>query len=249
MYEIATNTSLFLSIINVGICILGDYLVDINHESLIARAIFDNGTHAAIGLLSGLILIFESNSRLIQTEQCFLICVSVVVSSFIDIDHFIVARSLKLSVISAKISLFLIRYGVFFTGFHISASGQHKSATIFAFYHHSHIDNAADDSRIPLVSFVSLEFMVVCNCMCIFFASYTWCNTARICILAIWCDKIASISIVCGLHCCYTICISKMALFYSNKSITLSFNGRHIDDLDRQQTHIHKSSIPTYWFE
>lgn len=91
--------SIFLSIINGGICILGDYLVDINHESQIAKAIFDNVTHATIGLLSAIILILQSNHRIIRTERYLLIAMSVLVSSLIDIDHFIMAKSLKLSVI------------------------------------------------------------------------------------------------------------------------------------------------------
>lgn len=77
---------------------LGDYLVDINHESLTAKAIFDNITHATIGLFCAIILILRSNHRIIRTEQCALIVVSVLVSSLIDIDHFIIAKSLKLTV-------------------------------------------------------------------------------------------------------------------------------------------------------
>lgn len=77
---------------------LGDYLVDINHESLTAKAIFDNITHATIGLFCAIILILCSNHRIIRTEQCALIVVSVLVSSLIDIDHFIIAKSLKLTV-------------------------------------------------------------------------------------------------------------------------------------------------------
>lgn len=98
MHGIASNSTLFLSIINGGICIFGDYLVDINHESLIAKAIFDNVTHAAIGFFSAIILILASNHRVIRTEQYLLVFVNVVVSSLIDVDHFIVAKSLKLSV-------------------------------------------------------------------------------------------------------------------------------------------------------
>lgn len=105
MHNATINSSLFLSLINGGICIFGDYLVDINHESLIAKAFFDNVTHAAIGLFSAMVLILESNHRIMRTEQFFLIGMNVAVSSLIDIDHFIVAKSLKLSVkIYLKIS-------------------------------------------------------------------------------------------------------------------------------------------------
>lgn len=98
--QLERSISLLLSIINGGVCILGDYLVDINHHSsLIATAIFDNVTHATIGFLSAIILILQSNHRINRTEQYFLIAMDVLVSSLIDIDHFIIAKSLKLTVI------------------------------------------------------------------------------------------------------------------------------------------------------
>lgn len=90
--------SIFLSIINGGVCMLGDYLVEINQGSQIAKAIVDNITHATIGFLSAIILILQTNHRIIWTERCFLIAMSVLLSSLIDIDHFIIAKSLKLSV-------------------------------------------------------------------------------------------------------------------------------------------------------
>lgn len=93
------DSSLFLSVINGGVCILGDYLVDINHGSQMAKAIFDNITHATIGFLSAIILILQTNHRIIRSERYLLIAVSVLLSSLIDIDHFIIARSMKLSVI------------------------------------------------------------------------------------------------------------------------------------------------------
>lgn len=97
MYNIITKNSLVLSILNGGICMLGDYLGK-NQGSIITKAIFDNVTHATIGFFSAIILILESNHRIARTERCYLIFVSVFVSSLIDIDHFIVAKSLKLTV-------------------------------------------------------------------------------------------------------------------------------------------------------
>lgn len=91
--------SLILTALNGSVCILGDYLVEINQESQLFKAIFDNVTHTAVGLFSVFIMISEINHRVSGVERFWLIVIGVLVSSFIDLDHFIVARSLKLSVI------------------------------------------------------------------------------------------------------------------------------------------------------
>lgn len=125
------------------------------------------------------------------------------------------------------------------------ACGQYKSTAISAFYNHSIVGDAFNDSSILLVAFVSLEFMVVHSFVCIFCTSYTRCNTTWIYALAIWNDKTASISILYWLHHCDTICVSQMALFYNKynvKSVTASFNGRHFDDIRlcvSRHTHTH----------
>lgn len=93
------SNSLALTAINGCICILGDYLVDVNQESQIRKAICDNATHAIVGFFSAIVLILETNHRATGIERIVLVAMSVLVSSFIDIDHFLVAKSMKLSVI------------------------------------------------------------------------------------------------------------------------------------------------------
>lgn len=88
-----------LTISNGGICLLGDYMVKLNQQSQIRKAICDNVTHALVGLLSAWIMILKINQRLPGIERISIILLGVLVSSFIDIDHFLVAKSMKLSVI------------------------------------------------------------------------------------------------------------------------------------------------------
>lgn len=90
---------LILTILNACICILGDYLVEWNQNSQLVKAICDNITHAAIGLISAAILISQTNHRSTGIERIGLIGLSVLLSSVIDVDHFVVAKSFKLSVI------------------------------------------------------------------------------------------------------------------------------------------------------
>lgn len=92
------SNSLALTAFNGGICILGDYLVDVNQESQIRKAICDNATHAIVGFFSAIVLILETNHRATGIERIILIAMSVLVSSLIDIDHFLVAKSMQLSV-------------------------------------------------------------------------------------------------------------------------------------------------------
>lgn len=92
------GTNLILTILNGCICILGDSLVDINHELPILKAICDNLTHATIGTLSASILVRETYQHIDGIERITLIILCTLLSSFIDLDHFVVAKSLKLSV-------------------------------------------------------------------------------------------------------------------------------------------------------
>lgn len=77
----------------------GDFLVNTNQNRLILKAICDNLTHATVGGISTLILIQESSHSIDEFERISLILLSFVISSFIDLDHFIVAKSFKLSVL------------------------------------------------------------------------------------------------------------------------------------------------------
>ncbi|XP_031631048.1 transmembrane protein 267 [Contarinia nasturtii] len=92
------RTSLVLTLSNGGVCILGDFLVELNKESAIRKAICDNATHTMVGLLGALIMILEKNHhRLPEIERISLIVMTMFASSFIDVDHFLVAKSFKLS--------------------------------------------------------------------------------------------------------------------------------------------------------
>lgn len=97
MYNI--SLSIILPILNGGICVLGDQLVSWNSNSHLLKAICDNAAHAFIGLLSALTILLEIKRRLTWTEKVSLVIMSVLVSSLIDLDHFVAAKSLSLTVI------------------------------------------------------------------------------------------------------------------------------------------------------
>lgn len=63
------NNSLTLTILNAGICVVGDEIVKLNHNSLIVRAICDNLTHAMVGLLSCLIIMIETKNGIALNEK------------------------------------------------------------------------------------------------------------------------------------------------------------------------------------
>lgn len=88
---------LFFSVLNGAICVFGDELVKYNANSLIIRAICDNLTHALCGLLSAIIITLDENKRINWTERLSLIGFCAAISSFIDLDHFLAAKSIKLS--------------------------------------------------------------------------------------------------------------------------------------------------------
>lgn len=80
----------------IGICsFIGDQ--GLKHGKTAAtRAIFDNVTHAIVGGLTWAVILNLSKKPLIQNFSSIIWCFCL--SSFIDIDHFIAARSWKLSV-------------------------------------------------------------------------------------------------------------------------------------------------------
>lgn len=73
-------------------CYFGDKLVQRTNKNHVLRAIFDNLTHSLIGLFSSAILLINDKDKLYLAGVC------MVVSSIIDVDHFIAAKSLKLTV-------------------------------------------------------------------------------------------------------------------------------------------------------
>lgn len=91
-------TRILLSFLNAGVCVVGDELVKLNKKSLIRRALCDNITHTLSGLLSSLIIITELKRGIVLNEKLGLIGFGCIVSSFIDFDHFLAAKSIRLSV-------------------------------------------------------------------------------------------------------------------------------------------------------
>lgn len=78
------------------ICITGDKLGDVVHKPPLLRAVIDNITHALIGGLVTEIIVRDYKDQLDRNEQIALIAVGFVLSSWIDFDHFIEAKSFHL---------------------------------------------------------------------------------------------------------------------------------------------------------
>ena len=72
-------------------CVVGDKKVQSMSEPF-TKALIDNSTHAIIGLLSAIIVLID------QWDSIYFAVVCMMVSSFIDLDHFLAAKSYKLSV-------------------------------------------------------------------------------------------------------------------------------------------------------
>lgn len=91
-----------LSSVIVVACVVGDKKVQSMSEPL-TKALIDNSTHAIIGLLSAIIVLID------HWDSIYLAVVCMTVSSFIDLDHFLTAKSFKLSV---KKTFFLLCFNL-----------------------------------------------------------------------------------------------------------------------------------------
>lgn len=98
MYRTLAFLRISLTTLVPIVCIFGDWLVEQNSNSSIAKVIFDNATHACVGLLTAPLLFIQFERRILSAEKNAAIIVCGLVSSLIDIDHFIAARSWKLTV-------------------------------------------------------------------------------------------------------------------------------------------------------
>lgn len=78
-------------------CLLGDNFVELTQHPLL-KALADNATHASIGALTGIAFAMQFYERTSQLFGWITIFTCFVVSSFIDLDHFVEARSLYLEV-------------------------------------------------------------------------------------------------------------------------------------------------------
>lgn len=80
-----------LSVMTVITCWLGDLKLRRPGEPL-SKAICDSSAHGLVGFFTAAIILTERSDKLLLAVGC------LIISSLIDVDHFIAARSLKLSV-------------------------------------------------------------------------------------------------------------------------------------------------------
>ncbi|CAD7002297.1 transmembrane protein 267 [Ceratitis capitata] len=73
-------------------CLLGDNSVELTQHPLL-KALADNATHALIGAFTGIAFAVQFHDRTSNLLGWFLIFTCFAVSSLIDVDHFIEARS------------------------------------------------------------------------------------------------------------------------------------------------------------
>lgn len=81
-----------------GTCLLGDNLLEFPNNSRLKKAIIDNGTHALVGLFSGLFITTFFEGKILSIHMKLAVATCVIVSSLIDLDHFIAAKSFRLKV-------------------------------------------------------------------------------------------------------------------------------------------------------
>ena len=84
---------IFTSLIGI-ISYIGDKLLQ--QDSEVIRAFSDNLTHATVGGLTWLLVLILSKKSILQNISSVILCFFI--SSFLDLDHFLVARSWRLHV-------------------------------------------------------------------------------------------------------------------------------------------------------
>ncbi|XP_050095676.1 transmembrane protein 267 [Anopheles aquasalis] len=95
--NILNNTLILKHVALLIVCIGGDKLGEGSSKSALLRALIDNATHALIGLIVGdLVLNSVKQHHFTRHEYCILLLEAAIVSSFIDLDHFIEAKSIRL---------------------------------------------------------------------------------------------------------------------------------------------------------
>lgn len=96
LHYLLISPSIFCTLLLGFVAIFGDFLVKHSNHDLY-KAIFDNATHSVIGGLTWLIisLQFKHNSILFRVTEIFLCSF---IASVIDLDHFFMARSIRLKV-------------------------------------------------------------------------------------------------------------------------------------------------------
>lgn len=147
MHRLLAFLRISLTALLAVVCIFGDWLVGLNSNSSIAKAIFDNVTHACVGLLTASLLFIQLDRRISSAERNAAIIVCCLVSSLIDVDHFIAARSWKLTVrieIDIEINLFgeIVDHFRYALSFPLECH-EFATTTFSPLYH----DSAADSDR------------------------------------------------------------------------------------------------------
>lgn len=89
-----------------GTALLGDYIVFQSKysKSLAFRAVTDSLVHATVGLFSSL-LFFSREPILFNATSVYNVVLCTLASSIIDVDHFVVAKSILLKVKTSKVYL------------------------------------------------------------------------------------------------------------------------------------------------
>lgn len=93
-------------------CLLGDNFVELTQHPLL-KALADNATHAIIGALTGIAFAVQFHERTSNLLGWFLIFTCFAVSSLIDLDHFIEARSLYLEVRESSFKIGNVNYHMY----------------------------------------------------------------------------------------------------------------------------------------
>lgn len=98
-FQIFNKISIILIFFLVSVCIIGDKLVENIANPALVKGICDNVVHGIVGLLTAMIIVVDTkNYKLASDESVLLVLCCTIVSSMIDVDHFIEARSLKFEV-------------------------------------------------------------------------------------------------------------------------------------------------------
>lgn len=119
-------------------CLVGDYFI-FKNDTLIRkiselsgfghgfiRALMDNGSHGFIGFLSWFVVIYPN----IDVNQ---LIISGLISSFIDVDHFISARSFKLQDVTSLSQRPFLHNSLLLIGLNVSVIFLHKKFSVLFF--------------------------------------------------------------------------------------------------------------------
>lgn len=163
MYRILPYFRISLTILLAVACIIGDWLVELYSSSPIAKAIFDNATHACVGLLTAPLLFIQLERRVSSAEKNAVTIICGLVSSLIDVDHFIAARSLKLTVCMKRLDNRIIQlFCTLFLECH-----EFATTAVSPLHHNSTVDSG----QLFDCPEISIQTMVRCDNLCLSLAS------------------------------------------------------------------------------